>query len=198
MTVCGGVVGVYLPSCYNNDMCSLRGTYCCIDCENTKDRCNFCGFASPLAIEYLPDGTTLNHSPDAGFAGFNMTAVTELCTAPIAAVGPTPQQSDGNKGGYPAKAVEAWCDACVKASGHVDPSQPLKVAKDNAQAMGLFDWATYGVASYVVALTLVGELKDIMLVARAVSMQSLSTFHVAPLLTSFEGRWSFSESSDCQ
>ena len=61
----------------------------------------------------------------------------------------------------------------MKATGHVDPSQPLKVAQDNAQAMGLFDWATYSVASYVVALTLVGELKDIMLVARAVSLQSM-------------------------
>jgi hypothetical protein len=168
MTVCGAVVGVYLPSCMTNDMCDVRGSFCCMECERTYNRCNYCGLDCPIPMETMADGTTLNYGLDENFIGFNLTTVNQLCTAPFKAMGPTPQQAD-QPSAFPAQAVQAWCEACVRVTGQVDPATPNSVIMMNSLSMNAFDWATYGIASCVVALTIVGELKDIILVQRAAS-----------------------------
>lgn len=170
MTVSAAVVGTYLPSCLTNDMCGV-GRFCCKECDRTYNRCNYCGFDSPIPMETLGDGRTRNHAPDENFAGFNLTAVSQACTPPFKAMGPTPQQAD-QPSTFPAQAVEAWCSACVKITGEVDPAYPQSVIKMNTLSMNAFDWATYSIASCVVALIVVGELKDIILVERAVSNAS--------------------------
>lgn len=116
MAVSGVIVDMYMPSCSSNDMCDARGTYCCIGCEKLDNRCNFCGTASPIPMESLPDGTVRNHAAAVNFVGFNLTAVNKACTPPIKAMGATPQQDEGYKSELPpARMIKTtdWCKTHV-------------------------------------------------------------------------------------
>eukprot|EP01052_Picozoa_sp_SAG31_P043674 SAG31_NODE_7352_length_1712_cov_1.132052_2_plen_244_part_00 len=57
-----------------------------------------------------------------------------------------------------------WCERCVHpTSGHVDDLSGWKLPAINVSAMGLADYITYLFAGLFVALTMVGEMKDIQL-----------------------------------
>ena len=74
-------------TCDSSDQCDQAGRFCAVGREG---RCNFCGRAPPLPPQTDPaTGGTLNRPKDGafgknmdGFAGFNLTAVAELCADP--------------------------------------------------------------------------------------------------------------------
>jgi hypothetical protein len=60
--------------------------------------------------------------------------------------------------------IKAWYEACVNAvDWEVDMFTTIDQCFDSVDAMGTLDWATLVFASYVVALTVIGELKDMLL-----------------------------------
>ena len=65
--------------------------------------------------------------------------------------------------------VAAWCHACVdRATGDVNGLTGWDLPANNVNAMSAADWIAYAMCSIVVALTMVGELKDIVLVGMAI------------------------------
>ena len=77
----GVLFGTFRPACGSNDQCPQAGTFCGV---GEDDRCTFCG-ESPLQEWYKTDpatGGVLNDPWAPDFAGFNLTAVAELCAGP--------------------------------------------------------------------------------------------------------------------
>lgn len=137
------------------------------------------------------------------FAGWNMTHVRQRCTHPyrsfkFATVEEGPEgntwivvtdDTDIPQGIQPREAefyiikdfsattVERWCDRCV----HIAPDGELDVsimnqkllAETNQQAMAPLDWAALVLCSYVVGLTIVGEVKDIALCEMSIQRNKL-------------------------
>jgi hypothetical protein len=65
--------------------------------------------------------------------------------------------------------VQSWCETCVNAvDWEPDMFTTIDLGYDNVDAMGNLDWATLVLASYVVALTIFGEVKDIALCSIAI------------------------------
>ena len=69
----------------------------------------------------------------------------------------------------PNTTVASWCVACVRNDGTVDPLTSDSLAAANLAAMGPFDTVALVFASFIVAFTVVGELKDIELCSMAVA-----------------------------
>lgn len=158
MAVVGLFVGTFIPSCMSNDQCEQKGTFCWL---GRTDRCDKCGSATPLVVE-----TGVNDPDAADFVGFNTTAVAEICRNPVDVV-------QINNGGfediYPRAAVASWCAACVHPLDmSVDPVTEQSVARAEFDAMATFDWIALLFAAFMVALAVIGELKDIELVDLAV------------------------------
>jgi hypothetical protein len=65
--------------------------------------------------------------------------------------------------------VRSWCHRCVDPiTGEVDPLNGDTLPSINIRLMVIPDWAAYIFCSVLVSLTMVGELKDIMLVSFAI------------------------------
>lgn len=64
--------------------------------------------------------------------------------------------------------ITAWCDVCVHTGGHADPTNDEGIRANNYAAMSSGDHATVALAAFTVALVVVQELKDILLVTIAV------------------------------
>eukprot|EP01048_Picozoa_sp_COSAG05_P020480 COSAG05_NODE_3488_length_2030_cov_3.309684_2_plen_211_part_00 len=62
--------------------------------------------------------------------------------------------------GLPRASIFSWCDACVRTSG-VNPSTVERHIAANLQAMNPFDTIALVFTAFIVAVTVVGELKDI-------------------------------------
>ena len=62
--------------------------------------------------------------------------------------------------------VASWCEACVRNDGTV---HVVDVVGGNLAAMGPFDTVALAFASFIIAFTVVGELKDIELCSMAVA-----------------------------
>jgi len=124
-------------------------------------------FGSELTAAHA-DCTTRNHMGDPNHVGFNRTLVAEVCTMPytdrVGFIG-----SVGLKSTFPDTAVASWCEACVRNDGTVDPMTGPGLLRSNIAAMGPFDNVALVFAAFVVAFTVVGELKDIQLCSMAVA-----------------------------
>jgi hypothetical protein len=70
--------------------------------------------------------------------------------------------------GFKAKSVRAWCEACIFTDGEVNRLTIADQMVGNVMSMGAFDWMTLFFATYVVGLSIVGELKDIELCLLAI------------------------------
>jgi hypothetical protein len=70
--------------------------------------------------------------------------------------------------GYKAKGVQTWCEACIFTDGEVNRFTIADQMVGNVMSMGAFDWLTLFFATYVVGLSIVGELKDIELCLLAI------------------------------
>lgn len=145
--------GAVQPACANNDMC------------DSGQWCAYCGADEPLQVQTDTEGGKYNWAQEPGFVGFNHTAVQELCANPVVSDG---LDFNGALVVYQPEGVRSWCDSCVSASTFdVNPLTTHTLVKANINSMGLFDYATLVLCSYVVALAVVGEVKDITLVGLA-------------------------------
>jgi hypothetical protein len=82
MVVVGVAAGIVAPRCGSNDQCRQAGSFCGVGVDS---RCHWCGYKDgrPLPPQTDPaTGGALNdpYAPD--FAGYNLTAVAELCADP--------------------------------------------------------------------------------------------------------------------
>ena len=176
MVAVGLVVGTNAPSCESSDQCPQKGTFCEV---GGQDRCLFCGTAAPLPIQTDPaTGGTLNRPTDGNglstpdFVGFNTTLVAEACGDPTGYMVREWGDASGVRfQGYeftPAT-VASWCETCVSAIDlAVDPVTQISHTAANVAAMGSFDKAALVFATFIVAMTVGGELKDIKLVFLAI------------------------------
>ena len=144
-TAAGVLVGTVRPACATSDQCGA-GTWCRVGAQGR--RCDFCGETSPLDIG-------------------NLTRVAEVCTMPYAEhVG---MDGIGVPTAYPDTSVASWCEACVRNDGTVDPLTWPSLCAGNLAAMASLDDVAYAFAAFIVAFTVVGELKDIELCSMAVA-----------------------------
>lgn len=147
-----------------------------------------------------------------GFAGYNLTQVTDRCTPPYstfrwAAIreedrtivvtdgtdvpyGITPD-SDRDVSWTP-QSVERWCQYCVTFAGDADLAQDSvsisnfkHITDVNVGAMAPLDWCALFLCAYIVGLTLAAEVKDIELVNLSTSEEMV-----------FSGRSNFPACSD--
>jgi hypothetical protein len=103
MVVVGAVAGTSTPACGSSDQCHQAGTYCKVGVNN---RCDFCGEDHPLPLQADPaTGGGLNDPYAPGFAGFNITAVAELCADP----------SLYTSNSYTVSSIMSWCKSCGEA-----------------------------------------------------------------------------------
>ena len=65
--------------------------------------------------------------------------------------------------------VASWCEACVRNDGTGDPLTAQSLIDSNLATMGPFDDVALAFAAFIVAFTVVGELKDIELCSMAVA-----------------------------
>jgi hypothetical protein len=94
--------------------------------------------------------------------GYNVTAIEVVCNDPRDTV---------SAGGHEmsSSSVRAWCDACFKPqTGDVHALTHVSRTLANVDAIGLFDAIALVFASYIVAVSMVGEVKDTQLVGIAV------------------------------
>ena len=143
-TAVGVLMGTMFPSCATSEQCGA-GTWCMV---GMKNRCDFCGWGI-----YSPVGDDIG----------NLTLVAEVCTLPYTEA--------VNEGGdvMPNTTAASWCEACVRNDGTVDPLTWGSLRAGNLAAMGAFDHVALVFASFIVAFTAVGELKDIELCSMAVA-----------------------------
>eukprot|EP01052_Picozoa_sp_SAG31_P023677 SAG31_NODE_1967_length_6785_cov_7.007329_7_plen_508_part_00 len=67
---------------------------------------------------------------------------------------------------YTAKSIESWCDRCVTLT-HVSTWHAREMGQATTAAMSLYDWIALFLCGYIIGLTIVGEIKDILLVSIA-------------------------------
>jgi hypothetical protein len=164
-------VGTIVQSCETNDDCPQAGTFCRgMGTMTTSSRCEYCGVIVPLPLQADPrTGGTLNHPMIEDFVGFNKTLVAEICISPTERFG---WDGFAGKNGHPKlmprSAVASWCESCVNAIDmSVDSLYMESLMRANVAAMAPFDWMAVLLTSFVVALAVIGELKDIELVELA-------------------------------
>ena len=181
VTAIGVAVGTIIPSCATSDQCGT-GTFCEV---GGRDRCVFCGGDVPLPLETEGTCTFLdprvtrtftaadagctsrNNAEDLNHVGFNLTRVLQVCTMPY--IGRDGLDGLGNRVFFPNTSVAAWCESCVRNDGTVDPMGATSLIAGNLTTMGTFDDAALVFAAFIVAFTVVGELKDIQLCSIAIA-----------------------------
>ena len=86
MTASAIWVNALLPACGNNDMC-MDGMYCHSQNRGGYGLCYNCGAVVPLLLQTDTEGNTLNYYRAPDFAGYNTTAMAELCADPVDTLG---------------------------------------------------------------------------------------------------------------
>jgi hypothetical protein len=120
------------------------------------------------SIECDTSRGTMNWAEDPEFVGFNLTLVAEVCAAPASRRGTRGNGDNGEV--YLEATVASWCETCVYAiDGAVDPSTQTGRISANISAMSKVDYIALAFATFIVACTVVGELKDIELCALSVA-----------------------------
>lgn len=180
----GILIGSFIPSCTDNAHCP-DGKFCSRSEDATTGVCDFCGGANPLPRQELdgpcrfapsPYGgewsvkdtecSMLNNAMDPNFAGFNRTLVADMCASPTERVG---LNGKGQLQPYSRRSVISWCEACVHPiDGVVNPTTAESEPTNNVYAMNQLDWVALMLASSIVGLSAVGELKDICLCQLAI------------------------------
>ena len=156
-------------------MCVRKGSFCGLNDDLGPDpRCWFCGSVVPLPLQIDAEGNSLNGARDPSFAGYNTTALLELCFNPVPTMG---NDALDRESFFDAITVESWCDACFHeyatgqgvVAGRVDPMTSVLHAAGNVDAMGTLDWVALMFAFTTVAFVITGELQDIELCEIAVA-----------------------------
>lgn len=173
----GVFMGIYGASCKDNAMCTGAGMFC----DGSLERCAYCGDSCDHDLAgYCGDAVVQR------VGSINVTDVLSACSSVVVRErndGPGDGDGDGpgNGGGGPglgemmrqykrARTASSWCRVCVSATS-ATPVITLTQAgtgATNVDNMALFDWITLLFASCVIALAIVGELKDIELCSMAI------------------------------
>jgi hypothetical protein len=188
----GVLHGTFEPSCSTSDQCRL-GSFCEIS-EN--HRCKFCGKECPLPEQVNADGTTLNNYRADRFVGYNLTAVKEVCADPSAVADEYAFSVNSRGTPYTERMATtiSWCETCVHSvDGTVNPTTEESFIANNVAGMGPFDWVALVFASFVVALTVAGELRDVLLCDFAIRQADgmSSSWRFALQLLGVIRRWLF-------
>jgi hypothetical protein len=109
MVALGVWAGNSTPSCGTSDQCHQAGTFCAV---GVVDRCDYCGDDPSLPDQTDPiTGGTLNDARAADFAGYNLTAVSELCADPTVYLSLHTDGTARHGNWYPptVSSVVSWC-----------------------------------------------------------------------------------------
>jgi hypothetical protein len=178
LTACGVLIGVMIPACKISKQCEQAGMFCAPDLQ----RCSFCGMHGPLvflnqdnlvdcpwAAEETCSGRAEGRRDKCLMPG-NTTLVRGLCSGSenwkeLLAEGGYPNDKQAMAGAAITPAfIKSWCESCVAAvDWEADMYTTMDMIYDNVDAMGIFDWTALLFTSYIVGLTVIGELKDMML-----------------------------------
>eukprot|EP01052_Picozoa_sp_SAG31_P020356 SAG31_NODE_1526_length_8004_cov_4.741176_2_plen_167_part_00 len=128
-----------------------------------------------------------------GYVGFNMTYVAELCSDPTNGydLETVPGEVQVKWSAY---RLEQWCNACYDGiTKEVFDYTSNDVFVDNLQAMLWSDWLAFIMCAALVALTVVGEMKDIELCETALRRPgiSLQGWRRGLLVLPFLRKWTF-------
>ena len=139
----------------------------------STNRCNYCGMDVPIPEQTDPETgkslnlPLLNRGAEAdSYGGWNKTAIAEVCADYSIGEGIMAIVSDAR---FTRAAVKSWCETCVFIDGEADELTFMDLMAMNGRSMGAFDWVALIFAVFVVALAVVGELKDIELCSMAVA-----------------------------
>jgi hypothetical protein len=123
------------PACGSSDQCPQAGMYCDV---GAKDRCTFCGEDAPLPPQTDPaTGGTLNNPYAPAFAGFNLTAVAELCTDPGLYKGDWVTSRDCNTASsicHTASTIVSWCKFGTASLAFFLIPGPFRLARDECRS----------------------------------------------------------------
>ena len=208
----GIMLSTFEQSCTNSEVCEIPGTWC----NPGNGRCIYCGDDLPLPLEGGTwvngqvvldpdnvDGVTFNHpdatlTPGVVFGGYNTTTVVEVCThtwAGTAGFGRVGIAGVAQETFYGPQDVHAWCNECVEPLTHdIRPVTFISNSVGNARSMGPFDWCSMALSGYIVALAVVGELKDIRLMEIAMDRAGdaiAPSWQWAVAVLNFIRRWIF-------
>ncbi len=147
-------LGILFRSCVSSDQCG-DGYWCTTE---WTDRCHVCANQGPFGSSDLHRAA--REKPD--FDVWLSNEVSMVCSIPYT-------DQDVGWTTHPAAAVRSWCESCLLNDGSVDMTSLETIIADNVESMGLFDVATLIVSAFVVAFSVVGELKDIRLCSLAIS-----------------------------
>lgn len=160
--------GLWNPTCATSDTCQ-PGYFCAAFSFQGSIQASGASSCSPCASGPLGSGDS-----HAGAVEINRTRVMEVCAEPK----PTPlpdlhrcwmgnERHDGQACIADVQFVTSWCDACVRAGWHADPTTHNSARAANYGSMSKGDHATVALAAVIIALVVVQELKDIILVTIA-------------------------------
>eukprot|EP01051_Picozoa_sp_SAG22_P014244 SAG22_NODE_1698_length_3788_cov_3.925725_2_plen_469_part_00 len=179
LVIAGVWLGSLAPSCQSNAQCVAHGhpgTVCMLG------RCFFCGQRGiypqndTVACHWGLNEPHVGRSPETWRWGQcypnvykNKTVVAEVCADPQDRLAWRSEVGELNDpAGFKAENVRAWCEACVFTDGEVNRYTLMDNTVGNIMSMGAYDWATLFFATYVVGLSIVGELRDIELCSLAI------------------------------
>jgi hypothetical protein len=195
-------VGTFFPSCASSAHCGM-GTWC------RQERCAYCGDTVPLLLEVGADCefglnryggqstkadaacSTRNWARDPNFVGFNQSAVAGLCAAPSGSDG---LGGRGDAEFFPRADVASWCETCVHPiDGVVESMTNSDLIVLNLSAMSILDIFALIFTAFIIACTVVGELKDVELchIAAQHHAKLSSNWRLAFSLINLLRRWLF-------
>eukprot|EP01044_Picomonas_judraskeda_P000288 COSAG03_NODE_11_length_23018_cov_29.686461_21_plen_292_part_00 len=178
------ILGSIVVPCESNDRCvdTRPGMFCQLDMPlfEGNNRCGFCGERIPIlfpeAAANVETGTTrLGHTRVksdyncinalawgtetlVGPCEINRTQIADLCSNPSDTMG----LWEHVIAAVPASTVESWCAACVHPTTlHVDLMVPNRYTRSSRNMMRSADWVALLLASFVIGLSIIGELRDI-------------------------------------
>lgn len=181
MTSVAVMNGMLEPSCSTNAQYK-SGMYC------GGDACWFCGESVP---------PVLRTQRPCEKPCINMTRVPMLCTRPELGAKPELANLSVTEFWFPysESSVRAWCETCRQMGDNtIDTTSSGSTMQANVTAMAMGDWMAMQFCSFVVAFSVVGELKDIELCNLAVVQAGENLSFVWQLLLAILGwarRWIF-------
>ena len=168
MVTSGLYSAAIIPPCATSAQCEAP-TYCQV---GGNGRCGYCGESHPFPEQLDPtNGETLNlRTYDQDFAGFNATLVRHVCENPDQWPADVPTEWATDDPTIRALRVRSWCETCVHPiDGTVDVTNSMQQMRLNLLAMGVYDYVALVLASFIIALAVVGEIKDVFLCGLTIS-----------------------------
>jgi hypothetical protein len=176
--------------------------------DGVAGRCEYCASTpNPLETQVDADGNIYNDRNEDAYVGFNMSYVSEQCANPsngysfygdeISAknnFGADRVKMDALQLRWSAFRQEEWCNACYdEVTDEVFDYTNNDIFLDNVNAMLWSDWLAFTLCVALVALSIVGELKDIELCQKQLRDQrdKVIGWRKALVFLAYVRKWSF-------